>query len=486
MKTNTEDRPTLTPQQIKSWPVSPKPAPHADLKRPLREAIASTNLDNPMQVAGHHFAIGCVALEITQRCNLDCTACYLSDLSEAVHDLPLDEVFRRIDQIAEHYGTNTNVQITGGDPTLRKRDELIAIVAYLAKRGLRGALFTNGIKATRPLLRDLKDAGLKDVAFHVDMTQERKGYDSEEALNTIREDYIDRARGLGLQILFNTTVFDGNINDIEMLSRFFTKHARDIHLASFQMIADTGRGTIRERTQPITQERVMGLISKGAGAPLNFEFPQIGHLECNRYTKCLVAGDQRVCAFEEQDRAFYEKLFPFTRRLFLNRHKPVRSVFKLAGKLLNGHLSILSSGFSYAVRKAYALRHGLWKTKRHPDLITFYIHNFMHAHALDHGRCEACVFMTMTRDGPVSMCVHNAKRDSYILQDITRSDGTHWQPLNISIDEAQDLPLKKLKGRARAIKQDHKKAKAAPAEIKGRIGEIETKRRQKEKLTAAE
>lgn len=484
MKTDIESRAFLTAQEIKSWPVSPKPAPDADLKAPLREAIASTKLDNPLQVAGHHFAIGCVALEITQRCNLDCTACYLSDLSEAVHDLPLDEVFRRIDQIADHYGENTNVQVTGGDPTLRNRDELIAIIAHLAKRNLRAALFTNGIKATRSLLQDLKAAGLKDVAFHVDMTQERKSYESEEALNQLRLEYIARARGLGLQILFNTTVYDGNVNDIEMLSRFFTKHAKDVHLASFQMIADTGRGTERTRTEPITQERVMSLISKGAGTQLNFDFPQIGHLECNRYAKCLVAGDQRISAFEDRDRFFFEKLFPFTRRLFLNRHQPVKSVFKLAGKLLNGHLHLLTSGFSYAARKAYALRSGLWQTRRRPDLITFYIHNFMHAHALDSERCKACVFMTMTRDGPVSMCVHNAKRDSYILQDVTRSDGSHWRPLDAPIDNPQELPLKNLKGRARQMKKDQRKAKTAPIEIKGRIGEIETKRRKSQKPAA--
>jgi hypothetical protein len=44
---------------------------------------------------GRRYAIGCVALEITQRCNLDCTLCYLSESSEAVKDLPLEEVFRR-------------------------------------------------------------------------------------------------------------------------------------------------------------------------------------------------------------------------------------------------------------------------------------------------------------------------------------------------------------------------------------------------------
>ena len=36
------------------------------------------------QQMGGRWSIGCVALEITQRCNLDCTLCYLSEHSEMV------------------------------------------------------------------------------------------------------------------------------------------------------------------------------------------------------------------------------------------------------------------------------------------------------------------------------------------------------------------------------------------------------------------
>ena len=270
----------LTAEQIKNWDVAKRPNASDNLRAPLREAISKHQLDNPFQVAGHHFSIGCVALEITQRCNLDCTACYLSDYSEAVHDLPLDEVFRRIDLIAEHYGPNTNVQVTGGDPTLRTRDELVAIIRYLASQKLRPALFTNGIRATRELLSELKEAGLKDVAFHVDLTQERKGFDCELALNSIRDEYIERARGLGLQVIFNTTLYQGNLAEVPELVDYFCDHADVVHLASFQMIADTGRGIERERGGAITQDVVMDAIRQGAGVDMTFDFPQIGHLEC--------------------------------------------------------------------------------------------------------------------------------------------------------------------------------------------------------------
>ena len=63
------------------------------------------------------------------------------------------------------------------------------------------------------MLTDLSAAGLTDVAFHVDLTQQRKGYRSEEELNAIREKYIERARGLPLAVFFNTTIYAGNFHD---------------------------------------------------------------------------------------------------------------------------------------------------------------------------------------------------------------------------------------------------------------------------------
>src|SRR5438046_1778662 len=175
-----------------------------------RRQMIATGQWTEAQSMGRRWAIGCVALEITQRCNLDCTLCYLSESAEAVKDVPLPELFRRIDAIFATYGPNTDIQITGGDPTLRRRDELVAIVRRISGRGMRPALFTNCIRATRALLAELAEAGLVDVAFHVDMTQRRKGYASEVELNALRQEYIERVRGLRLAVIFNTTVFAGN------------------------------------------------------------------------------------------------------------------------------------------------------------------------------------------------------------------------------------------------------------------------------------
>ncbi|MGH8761167.1 MAG: radical SAM protein, partial [Burkholderiales bacterium] len=277
----------MTPEDIRAW--QPYPLVN-DGQTPMQRArvrLEKANQWTPWQMMGRRFPIGCVALEITQRCNLDCTYCYLSESSEALKDIPLEEVYRRIDLIHAHYGDRTDVQVTGGEPTLRKRDELIAIVRYIRQKNMRSSLFTNGIKATRDLLEELCEAGLEDVAFHVDMTQGRKGYRNEVELNDIRQNYIERARGLPLSVFFNTTVCPGNFHEVPDLVKFFVRHCDVVRLAAFQTGADSGRGTERERVA-VTPDTVQQAIERGTGVPLRSDVAASGHRDCNRYLFALV------------------------------------------------------------------------------------------------------------------------------------------------------------------------------------------------------
>ena len=65
--------------------------------------------------------------------------------------------------------------------------------------------------------------------------------------------------------------------------------------------------------------------------------------------------------------------------------------------------------------------------------LSFFVQNFMDAKALDQERIDACSFMVMTAEGPVSMCKHNAHRDDYILQPLkfvnAKGDVEQYDPL---------------------------------------------------------
>lgn len=393
---------------------------------------------NAAQFMGRRFAIGCVALEVTQRCNLDCSACYLSEHSEAVKDVPIEELFRRIDGIRALYGPNVDIQITGGDPTLRNEDELVAIVRYICGSGMRPALFTNGIRATRTLLTRLADAGLVDVAFHVDLTQDRRGYETECDLNALRRSYIERVRGLPLAVYFNTTVFNGNFAQIRDVVGFFVEHSDIVQLASFQPQAETGRGTLDPRAPAITTRSVIGQIEAGAGARLSFDTAQIGHSLCNRYAMALVVNGRVHDLLD--DPALFNAVLEATAKTQFDRHNRARAIVAMLIAVAK-HPGIFLKSLGWAARKIWAMKANLIASRGRADKLSFYIHNFMDACDLDPTRLKACVFMAATQDGPVSMCLHNARRDAEILRpvELGKPDGKwFWDP--ISGELSRQLP----------------------------------------------
>ena len=367
----------------------------------------------PRQMLGRRMAIGCVALEITQRCNLDCTYCYLSESSEALKDIPLEEVLRRIDLIHAHYGPNTDVQITGGDPTLRRRDELVAIVRAIKARGMRSSLFTNGIKAGRDLLAELCQAGLSDVAFHVDMTQKRPGFSSEAELDALRMRYIERARGLPLAVIFNTTVFAGNLHEIPDLAQFFIRHADVVRFASFQVGAQTGRGSEGAGDRvAVNAETVRGAIRAGAGADLNFDAASTGHASCNGYAYGLIINGRMYDFFN--DPGFVQQILASSAGVRVDRGD-TGGVWRAAARYLLSHPGVLVGVASRIARLLWRERRDFIAARGRVGKLSFFVHNFMDAGALERERCEACSFMVMTPEGPLSMCVNNAKRDDYLL-----------------------------------------------------------------------
>ncbi len=416
----------MTQAEILAAGPAPVPPPGADRLALARERMAAAASWHPRQPIGRRFPIGCVALEITQRCNLDCSLCYLSDHAEAMQDIPLEEVFRRIRLIRDHYGPDTEVQVTGGDPTLRRREELVAIVRAVAAAGMRASLFTNGIRATRDLLAELAGAGLTDVAFHVDMTQGRRGYGSEAALHAVREEYIARARGLKLAVVFNTTIFDGNAHEVPDLARFFLRHAAAVNLASFQLQAETGRGVLGARQAPITKDSVAAWLSEGVGTRLAFDTIAVGHAGCNRYALMLVAAGRAHDMLE--DRAVAARVLEAIRDARIDRTRPWQRAAAILGAVAARPRAALGV-LPWAARKAWAMRRDLVAGRGRVAKLTFFIHDFMDARRLEPERIAGCSFMAMTAEGPMAMCLHNARRDEILLRPLALEEGGWWDPL---------------------------------------------------------
>lgn len=433
-----------------------------DRRAPLRDGLQGCGEYGATQTAGRFYPVACVALEVTQRCNLDCTLCYLSDRAEMTYDPPLSILFARLATIHSHYGPGVSVQLTGGDPTLRKVADLEALCREVRRLGMRSCLMTNGIRASRAFLTRLAAAGLDDVAFHVDMTQERAGFDNEAELNTVRRHYITAAHGLGLRILFNTTVFGGNFADIPDIARFL-RDQPEVAFVSFQMQADTGRGVIRERPDMITQTSVMRAVEQGYGTALHFDHAAVGHSQCNRYASVVAAGGRAVSVLS--DKRLVQRVIAALEAADRSRDGHLDTRASLRRMVLRNPLLALRAG-AHLLGCVFRLGSGLLRGRVRRQAI--FIHNFMAADALEQDRCASCVFTVATANGPLSMCVHNAQRDMHLMTPdrIEGPMGTHWwnaavrlpmdQPNLPRLDDPEMAPIKRLKGQLRAQRKNRK------------------------------
>ncbi len=419
----------------------------ADKTETIKKALSRTRMRmgrffKKNQFLGRKASIGCVSLEISQRCNLDCSLCYLSPSSSQVTDLPLREVFRRLEEIQAHFGVGANVQISGGDPTMRDRNELVQIVRHARRLGLHPALVTNGIRCSRSLLEMLVENGLSDVAFHVDLTQGRKGFQTEAQLNAVRREYIERARGLPLMVIFNTTVHHANFHEIPDLVRFFIEHADVVGFASFQLQADTGRGVLGKRPDAISLESVKRKIDSGSGSGLAWDAVLVGHPKCHSYAPAWTINHKAVPLVDDAElvAAF---LHDFQHVTHDRRQSSATIAWQYLKEILRRPRWIVR-GLQYILPRLWKLRRDLIAARGRTHMLSFFVQNFMNAENLDPERIEACSFMVMTPDGPVSMCAHNARRDDYILRPI-EVPGEHgttlFHPIQAGKGSATDKAL---------------------------------------------
>jgi hypothetical protein len=287
----------------------------------------------------------------------------------------------------------------------------------VASIGLNPALFTNGIKASRDLLAELRSVGLVDVAFHVDVTQERKGYVTEASMNEIREEYLGRCRGLGLATIFNTTVCDQNLDEISDLVRWFVARAgvHGLGMCSFQLQADTGRGIQHKRGIQLSRQYMQRLINDACGTPISWENVLIGHPDCHNIGYALVVGGRHVIDLFDDPRVIERFLADFG-TVVLDRSDVLRSALKVARHIFSQKPEWIAFAAPWTAKLAARILSAMARTRSmRVGKLSFFMQNFQDADRLDATRIRNCSFMVATRDGAISMCEHNARRDDYII-----------------------------------------------------------------------
>jgi len=95
-------------------------------------------------------------LELTRRCNLTCSHCYIDGGDARENEMPTSEFYRLLDEFAD-MGVWA-VAFTGGEPTLHP--DFANLVRHARKRGLLVGIATNGMFLTPDLLDSLPRDGV--------------------------------------------------------------------------------------------------------------------------------------------------------------------------------------------------------------------------------------------------------------------------------------------------------------------------------------
>ena len=193
---------------------------------------------------GHRQHTCTAVLEVTQNCNFHCTFCFAGAGSHRRSpDLSLDQIRSLLARVYE-ISPGCNLQISGGEPTLRK--DLPDIVAAAKKTGFEFIqLNTNGYLPAMDggLLKSLKNEGLSSVFIQFDgvsdtVYQALRGrplweIKQKAVLNCIEQD-------IGV-ILVPTLVPGINVDQIGPVLLFALDHAPGVRGVHFQPVSHFGR-----------------------------------------------------------------------------------------------------------------------------------------------------------------------------------------------------------------------------------------------------
>jgi len=161
-----------------------------------------------------------VELELTHRCNLRCPLCFMSandNQTEVPADLSLAEIEKQLALIAEQVGIQTSIQLTGGEPTIRR--DLVEIVKLCKKAGFSAIeVNTNGIQVGRnpEYIKHLAAAGITGVYMQFDGLTDRiyQQIRGKDLLRT-KLQAIENCRAANVQVVLSVAVVKG-INDTHL------------------------------------------------------------------------------------------------------------------------------------------------------------------------------------------------------------------------------------------------------------------------------
>ncbi len=217
-----------------------------------------------------------VAWNLTRRCNLRCSHCYISagPFETTESELTTAESLRVIDELVA-VNPSPMLILSGGEPLVR--DDLAEIASYASGRGATVVVGTNGTTLSEPRVAMLAGAGVSGVAVSVDSLDAgthdhfRGGAHAlertQEALGRLREHRID--------FVVQTTATPQNAAEIPKLLEWAA--AEGAVCFNLYFLVPTGRGVDLVDLEP---RRIETLLAELAAAESRYRGTMMVRAKC--------------------------------------------------------------------------------------------------------------------------------------------------------------------------------------------------------------
>ncbi len=360
---------------------------------------------------------GLAILEVTERCNLTCPMCYAFS-SPAERDYTLAEIETRLDQLIAIEGKGISLQISGGEPSVRK--DLDVIAAMVKRKGFgQLEMVSNGIRLAREpdFAEKLVKWGFTSVYLQFDSTrpadiQKLRGEDLWE----VRVKAIAALERVKLPSTLAVSLYDGlNSDQIQQVVHFAWQHPDTVCAIAFQAATPFGRFEVnnsdendqatRETRAPrkLRMPEILELIEDQTGISQDLFFPVgEGSPLCNTFSLLKYTRDG------------YKPIAPkFTLKEFMDVMGPRPNM--TLRMLTRGRAAILPQivsniGGSLKLMKTLWPHIGsdpsFWTSSK---TLTLFVKPFMDESDIDMSRIERCCFHNASPRGVMSFCALNAR-----------------------------------------------------------------------------
>lgn len=186
----------------------------------------------------------CTALiEVTNRCNLNCKFCFADSSCNNDEDVSIEKIRFLYERVLKYSG-NCNIQLSGGEPTVR--NDLPQIISLGRELGFNFIqVNTNGIRIAQDecYVRELKEAGLASIFLQFDGTNDSiyKKLRGRELLK-LKIKALENCNKYGIGAVLVPTLVPGiNVDNIGEIIDFALENIAAVRGVHFQPVSYFGR-----------------------------------------------------------------------------------------------------------------------------------------------------------------------------------------------------------------------------------------------------